>query len=436
MNVGIIGAGFVGLTLATVLGSRGYNTTLMDSNLDKINKIEKGIIPFYEPKLEKLLQKALRQSLNITTDSKYIVNNCKIIFVTVGTPTLTDGKSNLNHIKKVVGSIALNLKKTKNTPIIVIKSTVVPGTSEIIKQTLEKKLGKKSGVGFGLITNPEFLSEGSAVNDTLNPHVIVIGGIEKKFIRIMKKFYQGFHKKNIPIITTNPQTAEMIKYANNSFLATKISFINQLANISQQLPGVNIDDVAKTIGLDPRIGTPFLKAGPGYGGSCLPKDINAFITFSTQLGYHPTLLKMVKKTNEEQIMNVFSQIKKILGKIREKRITILGLSFKEDSDDIRESVSIKLIQLLLNAKADIIVHDPLAIKNTKEIFKRKILYAKSIHKSLEKSECVVIMTPWRQYKQLSDKDFQIMKKPIVIDTRRLLINKNLGVDYYATGVGK
>ena len=183
----------------------------------------------------------------------------------------------------------------------------------------------------------------------------------------MKKFSQGFHKKNIPIITTNPQTAEMIKYANNSFLATKISFINQLANISQQLPGVNIDDVAKTIGLDPRIGTPFLKAVPGYGGSCLPKDINAFITFSTQLGYHPTLLKMVKKTNEEQIMNVFSQIKKILGKIREKRITILGLSFKEDSDDIRESVSIKLIQLLLNAKADIIEHDPLAIKNTKEI---------------------------------------------------------------------
>ena len=435
MNFGIIGAGFIGLTFAAVLASKGYNTTLMDSNLDKINKIKKGVTPFYDPKLKPLLQNALKKSLIITTDIEYIVNNCKIIFITVGTPALNDGKINLEYIIKVVEDIAGYLRTTKNMPIIVIKSTVVPGTSDIIKNVLEKKSKKKSGVGFGLITNPEFLSEGKAVNDTFNPHVIVIGGHDKKFINIMKKFYLDFYKDRIPIVITNPQTAEMIKYANNSFLATKISFINQLANICQYISGINIDDVAKAIGLDPRIGVSFLRAGPGYGGSCLPKDINALITFSTQLGHNPTLLKMVKKTNEEQIINIFSDIKDILGKIENKQITILGLSFKERSDDIRESVSIKLIELLLKRKASIIVHDPMAIKNTREIFGNKISYAKSIHESLEKSECVIIMTPWKHYEKLSNKDFQIMKKRIVIDTRRLLVKKKLDVDFYATGVG-
>jgi UDPglucose 6-dehydrogenase len=239
----------------------------------------------------------------------------------------------------------------------------------------------------------------------------------------------------VPIIITNHQTAEMIKYANNSFLATKISFINQLSNICQKVSGANIDDIAKTIGLDPRIGKLFLSAGPGYGGSCLPKDMKALINFADDIGIKPTFLNEVEKTNQKQITNIIYLIEKKIGSINKKRITVLGTSFKPETDDIRDSMSIKLIKKLLEKGAKVTVHDPKAIENTKKIFSDKIEYEKSIIESLTKSQCVIIMTQWKEYSKITNNTIRKMDKRIIIDSRRILAKKNIDADYEAIGIG-
>jgi len=436
LKIGIIGIGFVGLSFAAALGSKGYQVLAIDSDQEKIKKIKKGNTPFYEPGLSALLQKALKRSLEVSSDTGKVVNECDLVFITVGTPTASDGNISLNSLKAVAKTIAQTLTNSKNKPIIAIKSTVTPGTNQTIKQIIEKKSNKKSGRDFGMVSNPEFLREGRAVEDTFNPHIVVIGGEDNKIINKVKKFYEKFYNSAVPYITTNSQTAEMIKYANNSFLATKISFINQIANICQSIPGTNVDDVAKAIGIDPRIGKQFLKAGPGYGGSCLPKDIRALISFSENCGQNPTLLKAVQTTNSQQVENIISHMSKVLSGLRGKRITVLGLSFKEDSDDIRESVSINLIRKLLENKVKIVAHDPMAIENTRKIIGDKIFYTKSIVEALKDSECAIIMTPWKQYTKLNNKDLQLMKNKIIIDTRRLLTKKKLDAKYHATGLGQ
>ena len=317
-----------------------------------------------------------------------------------------------------------------------IKSTVTPGTMQkIILPILEKESGKKAGKDFGLISNPEFLQESTAIKDTKYPHVVVLGGKENKFMNIAKRVFEGIHP-NTPIMITNHQTAEMIKYANNSFLATKISFINQLSNICQNIPGANIDDIAKTIGLDPRIGKLFLNAGPGYGGSCLPKDMKALINYADGIGINPTFLNAVEKTNANQLKNIILLIEKSLVNIKNKKITILGTAFKPNTDDIRDSIAIELIKKLLKKKARITIHDPKAMKNTKRIFEDKISYAKTIEDALSKSHCIIIMTQWKQYEKLNNNEFKYMTRKFVIDCRRMLVGKQLDIDYYAIGLGK
>jgi len=432
MKIAVIGLGFVGLALAAVLGSKGYHVIGVDSNEKKIAMVKSGTIPFYEPKLPQIVSRALKRTFTVSSDIKEVVENCNVIFVTVGTPISPKGKIDLTNIQKVSKKIGEFLRNTANTPTIVIKSTVIPGTTQdIIKPIIEKSSKKREGRHFNLLTNPEFLREGSAIEDTLKPHIIVVGGNDKK--EHLKKLYESFYKTKIPYITTNSQTAELIKYANNSFLATKISFINQIANLCDSIDGANVDDVAKAIGYDPRIGNLFLKAGPGYGGSCLPKDLQALIAFSEKIGQNPFLLKGVQKTNINQVIRLTNLINGITGK--NKKITILGLSFKEDSDDIRESVSIKLIKNLLKNKYKISVHDPKALENTREIFGNKISYAKTISDALQESYCAIIMTPWGQYKKLKNKDIALMKNKKVIDTRRILDKSNLKIKYYAVGKG-
>jgi len=435
MKIGIVGLGFVGLSLTSVLSSKGYDVVGIDVDKEKCEKIIKGITPFYEPDLEKILKIGLKKKLKIS-DNFSLINNCDIIFVTVGTPQNLNGSIDLSIIKKAVSTIGINLEKNKNDPIIFIKSTVIPGTmKKEILPILEKKSKKKAGKDFGLISNPEFLQESSAIKDTKFPHVIVLGGYQTKFMKKAKKFFEKLHP-NIPIIITNHQTAEMIKYANNSFLATKISFINQLSTICQKIPGANVDDIAKTIGLDPRIGKYFLNAGPGYGGSCLPKDMKALINFANISGIKPTLLNAVEEVNTKQLEQIISITKQRLGDLTSKRITILGTAFKPNTDDIRDSIAIKLINKYLKRKAKITIHDPRAIKNTKDIFGEKISYAKSIKNALSKSHCVIIMTQWKQYEKLNNKEFNYMTKKLVIDCRRMLLGKELDVDYFAIGLGK
>ena len=435
MKIGIVGLGFVGLSLSSVLASKGYRTIGIDIDKRKCEKISNGNSPFFEPDLEKTLRIGLKKELTISNDFS-LLNDCDFIFVTVGTPQSEDGTIDLSMIKKSITTIGKALHKNNKNPIILIKSTVVPGTiKNTILPILEKKSNKKEGKDFGLISNPEFLQESSAIKDTKFPHAVVLGGYKTKYMRKANNFFSKLHPKT-PIIITNHQTAEMIKYANNSFLATKISFINQLSNICQNIPGANIDDIAKTIGLDPRIGKLFLNAGPGYGGSCLPKDMKALINFANNIGINPTLLNAVEEINIKQIDQIISLIKQKLGDISSKRITILGTAFKSDTDDIRDSVAIKLIKKLLKRKAKIIIHDPKAIQNTMNIFGKRISYAKSINDALSKSQCVVIMTQWKQYENLNNNQIKQMTKKFIIDCRRMLVKKELDGDYFAIGLGK
>ena len=435
MKIGIIGLGFVGLSLASVLGSKNHHTLGFDSDKKKLSEIKNGKPPFYEPQLEETLNLALRKGLELTYNVSTIVENCQIIFVTVGTPQSEDGSINLSMIKSVVEDIGRCLRNTKNKPIVVIKSTVVPGTAlDVLLPILISRSRKKLGRDFGLISNPEFLRESMAINDTINPHTIVLGGATDSFMNTIRRFYENLHR-NVPITITNNQTAEMIKYTNNSFLATKISFINQISNICQLVPGANVEVVAKTIGLDPRIGHLFLNAGPGYGGSCLPKDVSAIINFSKRLGINPLLLDAVKEVNDYQLKHIILTIKKAIGNLKNKKITILGLAFKPDTDDIRDSVSIKLIHSLLKQGTVITVHDPKAIENTKNIFKEKISYAKSLNDALRKGQCCVIMTPWKEYSEINEIQLQLMEKRIIIDTRRILNDSKLKMKYYPIGIG-
>ncbi len=435
MKISIVGLGFVGLSLTSVLASKGKDIVGIDVDDEKCANIKNGISPFFEPELEKLLKIGLGKKLKISTDFS-LIKNSDIIFVTVGTPQRSNGSIEISMIKSAVKDIGKILKNDKKNPIILIKSTVTPGTmQEIILPIIEKESRKKAGKDFGLISNPEFLQESTAIRDTKFPHVIVLGGYQTRYMKKAEKFFSEIHP-NIPIVITNHQTAEMIKYANNSFLATKISFINQLSNICQKIPGANIDDVAKTIGLDPRIGKLFLNAGPGYGGSCLPKDMKALINFANRVGINPTLLNAVEHTNNKQIQNIIHLIEKTLGSLKNKHITILGTAFKPDTDDIRDSISIELIRKLLAKKVTLTVYDPKAIKNTKSIFKEKIRYADSISHSLKNSQCMIIMVHWKQFEKINDNSINIMKRKFIIDCRRVLSGKKLNSNYYAIGIGK
>ena len=435
MKIAIIGLGFVGLSLTSVLASKGFNVVGIDVDKKKCRNISNGCIPFFEPNLEKTLKKGLKNKLQIESDIS-VVQDCDLIFVTVGTPQNKTGAIDLSIIKKAMNSLGKSIRKSKKQHTILVKSTVVPGTmKDIILPILENNSKKKAGKDFGLISNPEFLQESTAIRDTEFPHAVVLGGYKTKFMKDVEKFFTKLHPKT-PIIITNHQTAEMIKYANNSFLATKISFINQLSSICQKIPGANIDDIAKTIGLDPRIGKLFLNAGPGYGGSCLPKDMKALIKFAEITGVKPTLLNAVEDVNTKQLEEIISIAKKKLGILESKKITILGTSFKPNTDDIRDSIAIELIKKFLKRKVRVTVHDPRAIKNTKNVFKNKINYAKSISDAILGSQCVIIMTQWKQYEKLTNNDFKQMKKKLIIDCRRMLAEKQLDVDYYAIGLGK
>tara|TARA_B100001559_G_scaffold306077_1_gene296959 strand:- start:18251 stop:19558 length:1308 start_codon:yes stop_codon:yes gene_type:complete len=434
MKIGVIGLGFVGLSLATVLASKDIHTIGIDTDKEKCKKISKGIPPFFEPSLEKILKISLKKKFIISNDFS-LLHDCEFIFVTVGTPQRKNGTIDLSLIKTASKQIGQVINTSKKRQTIIIKSTVIPGTiSNTILPILENFSHKKANKDFGLISNPEFLQESSAIKDTKFPHAIILGGKKNIF---MNKFY-NFLKKihpNISIIITNFQSAEIIKYANNSFLATKITFINQLSNICQKIPEANIDDISKAIGLDPRIGSLFLNAGPGYGGSCLPKDMKALINFSKQVGIKPLFLDAVEKTNSNQVEQIIKLTKQKLGKIHSKKISVLGLAFKPDTDDIRDSISITLLRKLIRNNVIITVHDPKAIENTKKIFSNKIKYTKSIDDALTNSECVIIMTPWKEYSKINNRLIGKMKKKVIIDSRRILVNSNLNCDYSALGIG-
>ena len=437
-NVTIIGLGFVGLTTAAFFANRGTKVYGVESDGERINAIRRSRIPFFEPKLKELVMNALlSKTLIVNSDLYDSAKKSKYIFICVGTPMDQEGKADLTSITKVSKEIGTAIRNVSKYHVICVKSTVPPGTTEnIIAAQIIKTSEKTPYDEFGIAFTPEFLSEGSAVQDMTEPHKIVIGTNDPKSGSSIDNFFTKIYGTGIYIIRTNIISAELIKYANNAFLATKISFINSIANICNHLPGTDVDVVAKAIGTDPRIGSQFLVAGPGYGGSCLPKDLSAFIECCKKTGYEPILLKAIEAVNKDQITIIMNVLKNKLGTLKGKYISILGTAFKKDTDDIRQSVAINLIRELKNL-AKVNVHDPKALENTKRIFGHSIKYSHSIKDVLTHCDCIILMTEWDEYREITQKqiaDNNKNRNVLVLDTRRFLKIKNTNkIDYVALG---
>jgi UDPglucose 6-dehydrogenase len=431
--------GYVGLCTAATFASRGIRTIGIDIDEERIDKIRKGSAPIHEPQLDGMLNKAVKDKLlDATTDITYVADT-DTTFLTVGTPSRKDGSIDLRFLKQAVIDLGDSLWKKGGYHLVVVKSTVVPGTtSNVVKPILEDHSETKLGLSLGLCANPEFLKEGTAINDALHPDKIVIGSSDKKSAAKLTKLYKTFYQGELPpLIVTNPESAELVKYASNAFLATKISFINTIANIAQQTPGVDVGTVAEAIGLDPRIGELFLKAGPGYGGSCFHKDIQALINYSNTRGYAPVLFQATEETNEKQATRVVDMAEKLLGSLSDKKIAVLGLAFKKDTDDIREAASLRVISQLKKRGSQVIAYDPMAIPNAKKTLSGQIVYAENPRSTLKGADCAVIMTEWDQFRKLKPQDFQaLMKTPNVVDGRRIYDpDKFKQLNYVAIGLG-
>lgn len=442
----VIGLGYVGLTTAVGLAKKGIPVVGYEIDSKKVQKIRGGAVPFEEPMVKELLKESLKEG-TFKVDEK-IPKISDIVFLTVGTPSdKRDGTIDLTFVKsvsKMIGEILRSSDKSVDYPVVVVKSTVVPGTTEnIVKPIIEEASGKKAGHDFGLAVNPEFLKEGAAVQDMFEPDRIVIGEFDKRSGDTLERFYQWFYEKKMPpVVRTNLVNAEFIKYASNAFLATKISFINSIANISQKTPGADVTVIAKGIGLDGRIGEKFLNAGLGYGGSCFPKDVRALAAFSRQAGYSPVLLDAVDSINQNQGSVAVKMIDEIFGGnggLNGKTISVLGLAFKPNTDDIREAVSIRIIRQLLSSGAKLKVYDPVAMPNVEMEFGKSLTYSKSSHEAIEDSDCAIIVTEWDEFKKLEPKDyFDRMKTPIIIDGRRIYDSEKFGkaLTFKAIGLGQ
>jgi UDPglucose 6-dehydrogenase len=442
-TVSIIGLGFVGLSTAVVFASRSIRVIGVEKDDYRFRAIQSGKPHFYEPKLESMLNVVLKKGLlRLSKDVFNAVRTSKFTFITVGTPALSNGTVDLSYIKQAAIEIGNSLSGTAHKyHVVVVKSTVPPGTTEsVVAKNIMDYSKKALNEDFGIASNPEFLKEGSAIGDSLYPHILVIGSsgprTKAKIVSLYKSIYG--HQSQPELIETNIRTAELIKYANNSFLATKISFITTMANICSRIPDVDVEVVAKAIGLDPRIGRLFLRAGPGYGGSCLPKDVAGLINFSKTVGYDPIILESAQRVNETRPAEIFSMILNILdGTVDGKIVSILGLAFKKDTDDIRESISLKVIIELRKRGAIVKAHDPMAIDNAKKVFGDDIeYYSDKIHCIMD-TDCCVIMTEWDEYKELNQASFKkYMKRPNVVDARRLLDPTAMnGINLSAVGLG-
>lgn len=431
IRISIIGLGFVGLSLAVVNANLGFKTVGIDIDKEKLRKISNGKPDFFEPNVEKILKNSIKKKTISFSNKLEKILETDLTFVTVGTPSTTNGEINLKNLQNVVSQLSKILKKKKSKHLVVIKSTVIPTTtSKIILPYF-----KNNNVIVN--TNPEFLREGNAINDLIHPHLIVIGGNAQNDQKLLKNYYKEFYQKLPEVLETDFTTAEMIKYSNNVFLATKISFINTIANICQKLPFVDVNQIAYAIGKDPRIGSQFLQAGPGFGGSCLPKDLSALIKFSEKFGNTNKLLHAVEDVNKIQPSRVIQLLENMGVKNKKNRIAILGLSFKKDTDDIRESVSTKIVKSLLKKKFQINVHDPLAIQNFEKIFKSKINYFQKISDCIKNVDCCIILTDWEEYTKLTPTIFlKNMRTKNIIDARRVLESKKFGkLNFKAMGLG-
>jgi len=409
--ISVVGLGYVGLTLAVGFALKGYSVIGIDTDRDKVESTGKKNCAIYDEGLAEALKK-----VDIRTTTNYGgIRSSDITFICVGTPCNTNGKINLDQIEHAAIALGKELRRKNGYHLVAIKSTVVPGTiRDKIIPILEEYSGKVIGEDIGICVSPEFLREGRALEDFMSPWRVIIGENDKRAGDMLYELYRHFEA---PIMRTDLKTAEMIKYASNAFLATKISFINEIGNICKKL-GIDVYEVKKGMAFDSRIGDSYLDAGAGFGGSCLPKDLKALVSKADELNYEASLLKSVIRVNREQPLRVIHILTEKVGKLTGKRIAILGLAFKPNTDDIRESSAIPVIRELLNRGAYVVAHDPVAMGNMKKLFD-KIEYTSSAKDALIGADACIVMTDWDDFGKL-DEEFEAMNRKIIIEGRKVV----------------
>jgi len=431
MNITIIGSGYVGLITGACFSEFGINVTCVDNDEKKIQLMKKGIAPFYEPGLEELLQRNLKSGrLHFTSNLAEAVDNSLVIFIAVGTPPRGDGSAEMKYVEGVAREIA---KHIKNYKVIVTKSTVPVGTGEKIKKIISKNL--RENIDFDVVSNPEFLREGAGIEDFMRPNRVIIGASSAQAVAIMKDLYSPLYLIEAPIVITDVKTAELIKYASNAFLAAKVSFINEIANLCESV-GADVQVVAKGMGLDRRIGPKFLHAGPGYGGSCFPKDTLALLQIGKENNIDLRIIKATIKANEWQKEKAADKIISTFGNLKNKTICILGLSFKPNTNDIRDAPSVFIINRLLKAGARIRAYDPVAEEDARTVLP-KITYCKDAYDAAKGADAIVIVTEWNQFRNLDlNRIKKIAKGDFFFDLRNIYEPdrlRKMGYKYYSVG---
>ena len=418
MNIAIVGTGYVGLVTGTCFAEMGAHVTCVDVDAQKIKKLKDGIMPIYEPGLEELVKRNVGfERLKFTTDLTEVLDDVEVVFSAVGTPPDEDGSADLKYVLAVARQFGQNVNKYT---ILVTKSTVPVGTAKKVKAAIQEELDKRGKqIPFDVASNPEFLKEGAAIKDFMSPDRVVVGTESEKAKEVMTRLYKPFLINNFRVIFMDIPSAEMTKYAANAMLATRISFMNDIANLCERV-GANVDSVRKGIGTDSRIGAKFLYAGCGYGGSCFPKDVKALVHTGMDNGYHMEVIEAVERVNENQKSIVYDKIIKAVGDVKGKTIAILGLAFKPETDDMREAPALVVIDKLLKDGATVRVFDPIAMDECKRRIGDVVTYCTNMYDAADGADVFALMTEWRQFRMPS---WNVIKKVmtgnVIIDGRNI-----------------
>ena len=432
MHIAVIGTGYVGLVTGACFAEFGVEVTCVDVDETKIEKLNRGVIPIYEPGLDTIVEKNAKAGrLHFTTDIKQAVRDALVVFLAVGTPPKADGSPDMSFYQQAAKDVAEAMNGYK---VLVTKSTVPIGTGEWLRNFVRENL--KIETNFGVASNPEFLREGAAIEDFMHPDRVVIGSNEPDAIAIMKDLYRPLYLIETPIVITSLEAAELIKYAANAFLATKITFINEIANLCDAI-GCDVHDVARGMGMDNRIGRKFLHPGPGYGGSCFPKDTRALTTVADHFGVETRIVDAVIDANERQREAMLAKIEKLVGDLDGKQIGVLGLSFKPETDDMRESPAVDVIKMMTDRGARVCAYDPVAIEEAKHCLDNGVQFAADEYEAIRDADALVIVTEWNQFRALDMKRVkELLKSPKIADLRNIYEPGNMramGFEYVGVG---